>query len=226
MNMPYAMYITGSDGKPVRFPVAPAKINIKVNNQNKTLTLINEGEVNLIKSPGLKDINIDELQLPSIQAYPFAVYEDGFHEAKYYLDKLEKWKKSKKPVHLAINRTSPDGTKLLWNTTVDVTIESYEIIEDAEKYGVDVAVKLKMKEYRYWGAKKTRKVKDKAKTYTVKKKDTLLKIARKQLGDGSKRKSIYKLNKKVIEAAAKKHGRKSSSNGKWLYPGTKLKLPK
>lgn len=224
--MPYAMYITGSDGKPIRFPVIPAKINIKINNQNKALSLINEGEVNLIKTPGLSDINIDELLLPSLQAYPFAVYEGGFHGTKYYLDKLEKWKKTKKPVQFKLSRTTPDGRALLWDTTMDVTIESYEIIEDAEKYDPDVAIKLKMKEYRYWGAKKTRKVKDKAKTYTVKKKDTLLKIARKQLGDGSKRKSIYKLNKKVIEAAAKKHGRKSSSNGKWLYPGTKLKLPK
>lgn len=224
--MPYAMYITGSGGTIVQFPVFPSKINIKVNNQNKTLTLINEGEVNLIKSPGLTDISIDELLLPVCQAYPFAVYENGFRSAEYYLDKLKKWKGSKKPVQFKLTRTSPDGKKHLWDTTMDVTIESYEITEDAEKYAPDVAVKLKMKEYRHWGAKKTRKVKDKAKTYTVKKKDTLLKIARKQLGDGSKRKSIYKLNKKVIEAAAKKHGRKSSSNGKWLYPGTKLKLPK
>jgi len=220
------MYITGADKKPVRFPVPPAKITTKANGKNKTSTLINEGEVNLIKTSGLTEISIDELLLPSFQSYPFAVYEAGFHGAKYYLGKLKKWKNSKKPVQFTINRTSPDGKKLLWDTTMDVTIESYEIAEDVKKYGFDVAVKLKMKEYRYWGAKKTRKAKEKAKTYTVKKKDTLLKIARKQLGDGSKRKSIYKLNKKVIEAAAKKHGRKSSSNGKWLYPGTKLKLPK
>ena len=125
-----------------------------------------------------------------------------------------------------MSRTTPDDRNLLWDTTMDATIESYEIIEDAVKYGLDVAVKLRMKEYRSWGAKKTRKTKQKAKTYTVKKKDTLLKIARKQLGDGSKRKSIYKKNKKVIEQAAKKHGRKSSSKGRFLYAGTKLKLPK
>ena len=50
-------------------------------------------------------------------------------------------------------------------------------------------------------------------------------IARKQLGDGSRWKEIYSLNKKVIEAEARKRGRKSSSNGHWIYPGTKLKLP-
>jgi len=224
--MPYSMYITDSKKKVVTFPVAPAKLSIKINNQNKTLTLINGGEVNLIKSPGLTDIAIDELLLPAVQKYPFAVYEKGFQNAEYYLKKLKKWKKSKKPVTFTLSRTTPDGRDLLWDTTMDVTIESYEIIEDVVKYGPDVVVKLRMKEYRSWGAKKTRKTKQKAKTYTVKKKDTLLKIARKQLGDGSKRKSIYSKNKKVIEKAAKKHGRKSSSKGRFLYAGTKLKLPK
>ena len=37
--------------------------------------------------------------------------------------------------------------------------------------------------------------------------------------------SIYNLNKAAIEAAAKKYGRSSSSNGWWIYPGTVLKLP-
>ena len=65
-----------------------------------------------------------------------------------------------------------------------------------------------------------------AKTYKVKKGDTLLNIAKKQLGSSSRRKEIYKLNKSRIEQAAKKHGRKSSSNGLYLYKGTVLKLPK
>lgn len=105
--MPYHMYITDSKKNVVAFPVAPAKLSIKINNQNKTLTLINGGEVNLIKSPGLTDIAIDELLLPAVQKYPFAVYENGFQNAKYYLKKLEKWKKSKKPVTFTMSRTTP-----------------------------------------------------------------------------------------------------------------------
>lgn len=215
------MYITDTDG-PVRFPITPGKINMQINGKNETVNLINEGEVNLIKTPGLTDITIDELLLPAFQKYPFAVYENGFLKAEYFLDKLEQWKKSTKPVQFKLSRTSPGGQNLLWDTTMDVTVESYKITEDVEQYGSDIAVKLTLKEYRYWGAKKVKKA---AKTYTVKKGDTLLKIARKQLGDGSKRKSIYRLNKKKIENAAKKHGRKSSSNGRYLYKGTVLKLP-
>lgn len=238
--MAYQMYIDGE-----LFPVVPAKLKLKISNQNKTITLINEGEVNLIKTPGLTDIEIDELLLPVMQKYPFAEYAKKFKPADYYLDKLEAWKKRKKPVQFKILRTAPSNKTLLFDTNMSVTIEDYEILEDAEKYGFDVAVKVSMKEYRNWGAKKlvikkkkkssgkktaskkkTRKTtKSPAKSYIVKKGDCLYNIARKQLGNDSKWKSIYNLNKKVIEAEAKKRGRKSSSNGHWIYPGTKLKLP-
>lgn len=63
-------------------------------------------------------------------------------------------------------------------------------------------------------------------TYTIKSGDTLSRIAQKKLGKASRYPEIYKLNKSKIEAAAKKHGRKSSNNGHWIYPGTKLTIPK
>ena len=235
----YGMYIGG-----VLFPVTPGKMTIKIKNQNKTITLINEGEVNLVKTPGLSEITIPELLLPSIQDYPFATYKGGeFKSAKYYLNKLKAWKKKKKPVAFKLSRTTPDDKDLLWDTDFDVTIEDYEIIEDVEKYGLDICINLTMKEYHTWGSKKlvikgkkgsskktatkkkTRKSKSVLKNYTVKKGDTLMKIAKKQLNDSSKWKKIYSLNKKTIESVARKRGRKSSSNGHWIYPGTRLKLP-
>lgn len=232
----YEMYI-----EKVLFPVTPGKLSVKINNKNKALTLINEGEVSLIKTPGLTDITVDELLLPAFTKYPFARYRNNkFRSAEYYLEKLEAWKKKKKPVQFKLLRATPDGRKLLWDTNFDVTIEDYEIIEDAENQGLDVKVKLVMKQYRNWGIKKLkkkksgkyakskavkRKTKEKKKYYIVKEHDTLLKIARKELNDGSARKELYTLNKKVIEKAAKEHGRKSSSKGQFLYKGTKLKLP-
>ncbi len=254
----YYMYI-----QKVLFPVTPGKLSVKINGKNKTLTLINEGEVNLIKTAGLSDITIDELLLPAFQKYPFAFYgkledEGGKkiagnkkkNHADYYLEKIEGWKKKKNPVAFVLSRMSPDGKRLLWDTNFRCTIEDYEIIEDADKYGMDVCVRLHLKEYRQWGAKKivkakkkkakgkdsakkketvtikkTREAKEKPKFYVVKSGDCLINIARKQLNDGSKWARIYELNKAAIEAEARKRGRKSSSNGHWIYPGTKLKLP-
>ncbi len=71
----------------------------------------------------------------------------------------------------------------------------------------------------------TKKTSTKKKTYTIKKGDTLCKISKKYYKTESKWKTIYNANKKVIEAAAKKHKRKSSSTGKYIYPGTKLTIP-
>ena len=63
-------------------------------------------------------------------------------------------------------------------------------------------------------------------TYTIKSGDTLYRIAQSQLGKASRYPEIYNLNKSKIEAEAKKHGKKSSDNGHWIYPGTTLTIPK
>ena len=63
-------------------------------------------------------------------------------------------------------------------------------------------------------------------TYTIKKGDTLWAIAKKFYNNGAKWKTIYNANKSIIEKTAKSHGRKSSSNGQWIYPGVKLTIPK
>ena len=244
----YGFYIDG-----VLFPVTPSKFNIKINNKNKTIILINDGEVNLLKSPGLSDIEVEKLILPLFQKYPFAMYEnDEFQPANYYLDKLEKWKKSKKAHTLVLSRTSPNGNTLLFDTTMDVSIEDYEISEDAETDGQDICVKLSMKEWVKWGSKKlviknkkskkskktgkTQKVakvkksrtetKTK-KTYVIKKGDSLRRIAKKELGSETKWKEIYSLNQKTLDNEAKKHGHKSAMEGLTchIYEKTKIKLP-
>lgn len=65
----------------------------------------------------------------------------------------------------------------------------------------------------------------KSKTYTIVSGDTLWGISTKQLGSGAKYMQIYNANSGVIESAAKSHGKSSSSNGHWIYPGTTLNIP-
>ena len=65
----------------------------------------------------------------------------------------------------------------------------------------------------------------KKKTYKVKKGDTLKKISQKKYKTPKKWINIYNANNKVIEKAAKKHGRKSSNKGKYIYAGTVLTIP-
>ena len=37
-------------------PIAPPKLSVKINNANETVTLINEGEINILKKAELTDI--------------------------------------------------------------------------------------------------------------------------------------------------------------------------
>lgn len=62
--------------------------------------------------------------------------------------------------------------------------------------------------------------------YIVVSGDTLWGIAKKFYGSGIKHTVIYNANQESIEETAKKHGKRSSDNGHWIWPGQKLVIPK
>lgn len=62
-------------------------------------------------------------------------------------------------------------------------------------------------------------------TYTVVSGDTLWGISKKFYGSGTKYGTIYNANKDLIESTAKSHGKKSSDNGHWIWPGETLTIP-
>lgn len=211
------MYNFFIDG--VQLPVAPSAMSMKINNKNETLTLINEGEVNVLKKPGLTDIEF-EVEFPNVK-YPYAVYPSGFQPASFYLEHLENLKLSQEPFQFIVNRLKPDGS-LLFDTNMTVSIEDYTIDEDAEN-GFDIKSTISLKQFQPFGTKKLnikststgasnssgtstpkQKVRvDKSrpttgkqtpKTYTVKAGDTLWVIAKKYLGNGDKYTELAKFN--------------------------------
>ncbi len=60
--------------------------------------------------------------------------------------------------------------------------------------------------------------------YTVVSGDTLWALAKTYLGAGTQYVQIYNDNKETIESEAKSHGKSSSENGHWIYPGTVLTI--
>ena len=224
----------------VLLPVAPSKIRTTIKNKNKTIELINEGEVNMLKDAGLTEISFTVV-LPN-QKYPFAKYPDGYKDAKYYLDVFEEHKKSKKPFQLIISRVLPNG-KVLFYTNLKVSLEDYNI-EDDVKEGFDTKVTINLLQYKEYGTKTTnisayvrsipsatvqRPAGAGANTggtnYTIKSGDTLWNIAKQKLGNGSKWTALYDTNKTVIENAAKARGKASSNNGHWIFAGTVITIP-
>lgn len=219
----------------VLFPVAPSSVKIKIKNQNKTLTLVNDGEINILKTPGLTEISF-KLLLPNVR-YPFTNYGAGGYKAgAFYLALLEKIKVERRVVPFVIVRTLGNGRKLDWDTSMKVSIEEYTIEEDA-KEGIDFVVDIKLKQHRDYSTKtvviqqkkattqtaRDTSTKPKAKTYTIKSGDTLWGIARTQLGDGTKWTVIYNANKTVIDDTARKRG--MATGGHWIFPGTVLTIP-
>ena len=170
--MAYIFYLDGE-----QLPITPGELQVKINNYNETVTLMNDGEINVLKLPGLTDIEF-EIRLPQLEypfegsefdSYPFASYPNGFRTAEYYLDKLETLKTERQPFQFIVSRALPgyttnvnfgeEGKKAfsihensLFGTNIKVTVEDYTINEDA-KEGFDVIVKINLKQYRNYGTK-------------------------------------------------------------------------
>ncbi len=130
-------------------PIAPEKLTLKISNENDTIKLINEGEVNILKDPGLTEIEFDCV-IPQVR-YPFAVYKSGFLGAAFFLEFFEKLKTEKKPFQFIVSRVMPNGGAL-FSTNIKAAMEDYKITEQA-KDGFDIKVKIKLKQYREHGAK-------------------------------------------------------------------------
>jgi LysM repeat protein len=220
----YAFYLDG-----VQLPVTPSKVSTKITNQNRTINLINDGEVNILKAAGLTEVSFNAT-IPQV-IYPFAVYPNGFKEASFFLDKFETLKKGKKPFQLIVSRVTPSGN-LLFDTNLTVSMEDYAIEEDA-KNGLDLEVSIRLKQFRPFGTKRivvqkqtgaqaqrtqqTVKVESKRasskqvpKTHKVVRGDTLWAICKKYLGNGAKYPEIAKLN--------------SIKNPNLIYPGQVIRL--
>ncbi len=211
----------------VLLPIPPEKLQIQINNANKTYTLMNDGEINVLKAAELTDIEFDAL-LPNVK-YPFAAYKSGFQNAFYFLEKLEALKTEKKAFQFIITREFSGGEKLS-ATNMKMSLESYTIKEDAKNYGMDVLVTIKLKQYRDYATKtcnitfasgkpkaavQSSRASDHspARTYTVVKGDCLWNIAKKLYGNGAKYTVIYNANKDKIK------------NPNLIYPGQVFTIP-
>ena len=208
--MSYKCYLFGQ-----LMPQTPSKLSVKISGKNSTVTLLNEGEINFLKYPGLTEIT-----LPLV--FPMLT---GSNRPDYYLSLLERAKTSRSTTQFIMTRTTPSG-QLLFDTNIKVSVEDYTIDENASN-GLDVSVEVKLKQYRDFSTKtvtikttvkhndskdtpapkKTATVQTtrpattapQTKTYTVKKGDTLWGIAKKYYGNGAKYTQIYNANKGKIK---------------------------
>lgn len=93
--MSYTCYLGGMEVP------TPAKLTVKIKGKNKTLVLLNEGEINFLRTPGLTEITVP-LVLPMLT---------GGRSPSAYLDMLEGLKTGKKTTQFILVRSSPNGRK-------------------------------------------------------------------------------------------------------------------
>lgn len=235
MTKPYIFYFDTPYGL-VEFPITPGALKITTESNNDVVTLITEGDVNILKSPSLIEVEF-EARFPT-HKYPYSTTPDNISEYHSIFTKLME---EKKPFKFIVARTNKAETST-GNTRFLMALEELATNEDADE-GDDVLYTFKLKQYKPYGVvilpnsngTNTTSTADKSRNsnskdtgqqdYTVKSGDCLWNIAKAAYGDGSKWTVIYNANKDTIESAAKNNGKNSSSNGHWIYPGTKLTIP-
>lgn len=168
-----------------KLPVTPKSFDVSVAHKNTVVNIVSLGEINLLGKTGLRSITLSSF-FPA-QDYYFAKADRK--EPKYYIDKLESWRKSNTIIRFIINGV----------INMQCTMESFSW---GQQDGTnDIYYDITLKEYRTISTKKRTQKKIKATKHKIKKGDTLSRIAKKYYGKSGAtyRNKIYKANKKIIK---------------------------
>ena len=213
----------------VQLPVNPESLSFKSKSNNKTVDIVNGGQVTNIGFEGLKDFKISSF-FPAKPDGSYVNTKGQFEGPEFYISFFEKIKRDRKPFRLIVTDI---------NINLLVSIESFE---HKYKYGTDdVDFTLDLKEYKEHTVRILSLTKDSStnnplvaqasstytnsnrsiektipQNYTVISGDSLWKIAKKVLGDGSRWYEIYTYNnnKSII-----------GGNPNLIYPGQVLSIP-
>ncbi|MEK4854785.1 LysM peptidoglycan-binding domain-containing protein [Paenibacillus sp. FSL H7-0756] len=193
-------------------PVLPEEIEISGEGDGETYSITDLGQINVIKAPVLKTIQFESFfpAIPPGGTVPSYVSSANWGQPADYIQLIEDWMNKRKPIRFIF-------TSLSLKINIAASIEIFNYKEMAGRPG-DFEYELELKEYVFYAAKKvtlkttptasatgtkTTAKKEpakraderaKPKTATVKAGDTLMKIAKRELGDGGWWKEIQKLN--------------------------------
>ena len=224
------IYIRESNGnREIRVPWLPEEISCDSGGVTMaTYDIMNKGEVAVPTGSGLANYSWTS-EFPGKYRSDDAMMRGRWKDPKTYHNILESWKTNGTPLTLLVTG---------YPINKDVILEKYTA-KASGGFG-DWVYEISFLEKREIAITST-KVKSPAKpktpklpakkdvAYTIKKGDTLWKIAAMptHYGKGSQWEKIYNANKTIIEKTAKKYRKgKGSDHGHWIYPGTKLTIPK
>ena len=207
-------------GREINIPVLPAKLNVSSPGKNERVTVLELGEVLLLRKKGLRILSWESFFPVSKAPYTVGQIRDPVN----IVQAIQKARDQKSPVRFLITGTDLD-------CNLRMGIDSFEYEERSGELG-DLYYTIKLYEWKDISPKrivipekkeepaKTQeperpgKPEQTSKTYTVKPGDCLWNIAKKFYGKGSDYTKIYNANKGKI-----------GSNPNLIYPGQVFTIP-
>ena len=207
-------------GREINIPVLPAKLNVSSPGKNERVTVLELGEVLLLRKKGLRILSWESFFPVSKAPYTVGQIRDPVS----IVQAIQKARDQKSPVRFLITGTDLD-------CNLRMGIDSFEYEERSGELG-DLYYTIKLYEWKDISPKrivlpekkeepaKTQeperpgKPEQTSKTYTVKPGDCLWNIAKAIYGKGSDYTKIYNANKGVI-----------GSNPNLIYAGQVLTIP-
>jgi len=225
------IYLRQKTSKKTEFKFAslPEFINVEQSARYQSYDILNIGAVQFPKGTEVGTISWDGTFFGKAKSKETSIVDkSNWKSPKSCRKILERWRDSGTVLTLVVGKTG---------INYDVTISSFSGVYSGAFGNFDYSIsftrckelkirttnELKIKSF---ASKSNRSSKSNEGTYMVVSSDSLWKIAAVMLGQGNRWSEIYSLNKSVIETSAKKHGKSSSSNGQWIYPGDIYSLPK
>lgn len=234
------------DSEAILIPILPSEFTFSTSMNNTVQNVHSLGDVYLAGQRGLKSFSFSSF-FPrneysfAVVAPPYSVmWRDKYGLNPYaYVDMIERWMdevgQTGKSAVVQLNLLNDDKQLYL-----NMLIDSFEYGENDGTGDVNYTISLsEFREIRTTvPPPQTQQSKDNAtvqpveparpakqvtsQNYVIKSRDTLWSIAKRLTGNSANWRAIYNQNKDKIETTAQAHGKTSSADGHWIYPGTEL----
>lgn len=213
-------FLSSSDGDTLHFPVNPSEVTVTGEKGIETVNIIQLGEVDFPMGNKRTEIQFSSFFCrdydPSYCQYP------NIPNPEEAMEKLVNWRIAGKPIRLLVTDTPINILVLILRTShryvggepgdiyFEITMRQWQEVRVRMSTEKALAPAIAREEQQ----RPRSDTKPVPKVYVVKPGDSLWKIAKLQLGDGSKYSAIYDANKAVIGHDLNK-----------IKPGTKLVMP-